>query len=232
MAVDFTNDRPGHPVPDPRYRAALRHSSRVRFFKRAIPLGAVLTVVVIAGLAWFEPFRAVIPASVSIGSVDLNGTRITMELPKLTGFKRDLRPYEVTAKSASQDIRQPTIIDLNELKARIALEDKGSATLVATTGVYDSQKETLQLKDDVRVRTDSGYDAQLKSARVDFKSGTVLSDEAVRVRLNGGTIDADTLQILDNGKRIVFTGHVKTFIDPTAVSGADGQPAAREAKDQ
>jgi lipopolysaccharide export system protein LptC len=225
MAVDYAPDLPA-PVPqDPRYKDALRHSSRVRFFKRAIPAGALLAVMVVAGLAWFEPFRAVVPASVSIGSVDLQGTRITMELPKLTGFKKDLRPYEVTAKSASQDIRNPTVIDLKDLRARLAMEDKGFATLEAEAGVYDSQKETLKLTENVRVRTDSGYQALLKSARVDFKGGTVLSDEPVHVQLNGSTIEADTLEILDNGKRIVFTGRVKTMIDPAAVSGPQDKAA-------
>jgi lipopolysaccharide export system protein LptC len=213
---------------DPRrrhYQDAMRHSSRVRFLRKAIPIGSIVTIVVVAGIVIFEPFRS-LPKGFSVGSVDLNGTRVTMELPKLSGFKRDMRPYEVTAKTASQDIRNPGVIDLTDLNARIMMEDKGVAVVEAAAGVYDTQKETMQLSRDIKVRSDGGYDVRLKSAQIDFKSGHVLSKEAVQVLLKGGTIDADAVEILDNGKRVVFTGNVKTLIQPDALKEqpAEGAP--------
>jgi lipopolysaccharide export system protein LptC len=209
-------DVPAAEPQEQRYRDALRHSSRVRFLRKAIPIGAVATVVGVAAISVLEPFRN-LPKGLSLGAVDLSGTRVTMELPKLTGFKRDLRPYEVTAKTASQDIRNPTVIDLTDLRARIALEDKGVATVEAAEGVYDTRKETMQLRRQIKVRSDSGYDVLLKSASVDFKSGYVVSKDPVHVLLKGGSIDADAVEIMDNGKRVVFTGRVRTLIQPDAL---------------
>ena len=37
-----------------------------------------------------------------------------MESPKLTGFKNDNRPYEVTASAATQDVRQPNLVESEE----------------------------------------------------------------------------------------------------------------------
>ncbi len=204
----------GRRAADP-YRAAMRHSRRVRLLRLAIPVGAATAVGAILFLAFVNPFRA-LPAGVSIGNVNLNGTRITMELPRLTGFKRDNRPYEVTAQWAAQDIKTPSIIELRELKARIVMQDKSVATVQSQQGLYDSSSERLDLRDDVRVRTEAGYDVRMKSARVDFRAGNVVSDDPVTVNFNGGTIDAARVDMYDSGAHIVFEGRVRTVMKPDA----------------
>ncbi len=192
-----------------RYRAAVRHSRRVRLLRRAIPVGAVLAVGAILFFAFFEPFKS-LPGNVSVGAITLNGTKVTMELPKLTGFKKDMRPYEVNARWAAQDIKQPNVIELKEINARIALQDRSYATVDALNGVYDSSADKLDLTDDVRVRTDSGYDVRMKSAQIEFKAGNVESHDPVSVKFTGGTIEAMGLEMVDNGQRIVFNGRVRT----------------------
>jgi lipopolysaccharide export system protein LptC len=193
------------------YAAAVRHSARVRFFKRAIPLGSALSIGLVLVISIFDPFGRL--GGLNLGPVNLNGTKITMEQPKLTGFRKDSRPYEVTAVSAAQDIKKPNIVELKDLKARITMEGSSAAHLEASSGVYDTQNEQLQLIDKVRVITDTGYDAKLKSAYVDFKAGSVVSHDAVQVALTNGTIEADTLDIRDNGKVIVFQGRVHAILD-------------------
>ena len=62
----------------------------------------------LALLTWFNPLRALpqLPA-VSAGSLVVSGTKITMEAPKLTGFTRDNRAYNLTAEAAAQDFTNP-----------------------------------------------------------------------------------------------------------------------------
>jgi lipopolysaccharide export system protein LptC len=203
------------------YAAALRHSARVRFLKRAIPFGSAIAIGLIVVIGLFDPFGRL--GGLTLGPVSLNGTKITMEQPRLSGFRKDSRPYEVTAVSASQDVKKPNIVEMKEIKARVTLEGTNAARLEAASGIYDTQNEQLQLVDDVRVKSDSGYDARLKSAHVDFKAGTVVSHEPVHVTLSGGTVDADTLDIRDNGKVIVFEGRVHAVLD------ADRSPLAPRA---
>jgi lipopolysaccharide export system protein LptC len=69
------------------------------------------------------------------------------------------------------------------------------------------------LRQDIRVRTDSGQAAQLKSASIDFKAGTVVSREPVTVTFPNGMIEADSLEVSDNGKVIVFKGRVRTVLE-------------------
>jgi lipopolysaccharide export system protein LptC len=207
---------------DPRARAyaqARRHSARVRFYKRAIPICTAVAVTIVLVFAIADPFGRL--TGLTLGPISLSGTKLTMESPRMTGFRKDTRPYEVTATSASQDVRNPNVIELTEMKARLAMDDNGGAArLEAATGVFDTQRERLELHKDVRVTTDSGQEARLKSASIDFKAGTVLSREAVTVNLANGVIEAEGLEISEGGKAIVFKGRVRTVFD----GPADMQP--------
>jgi lipopolysaccharide export system protein LptC len=191
------------------YRAAMRHTRFIQFLRFIIPFGSIVTIVAIAVIAIFDPFGR-LPKGVSIGAINFNGSQITMELPKLTGFRRDLRPYEVTASAARQDIRNPSVIDLSDLKARIGMGAQGTALLVAQQGIYDSTKETLKLAGDVNVRTGDGIELKMKSAFAEFKTGAINSQEPVEVQLQDGIINANGIEIIEGGQEIIFLGRVRT----------------------
>ncbi len=204
------------------YRAARRHSRVVRFLRLAIPLGAALSFAGFIVLPFVNPFRY---AGVTVGAIKMDGTRVTMENPRLAGHRKDNRPYEVTATSAVQDIRIPNIIELSEMKARLENADGGVMNLAARKAVFDSQKEQLQLTDDVRLRTQAGQEANLKSATVDFKAGTVRSTEPIAVRMPDMGLTADGLDVTDNGAVISFIGRVSALIDDKDSTRAGAAPA-------
>jgi lipopolysaccharide export system protein LptC len=195
----------------------------VRFYKRAIPLGAVLGIFVIGLIAVLDPFRHV--EGLTMGPVSVSGSQVTMESPRLTGFKNDSRPYEVTASAATQDVRKPNLVELKDIRARIVTDDQGSAArLEAAIGILDTQKEQMDLRGKVRVRTDGGQEVELRSASVDFKAGTVVSTEPVTVSLGSGLIRAEGLEVQENGKVLHFKGRVQTVfegsIEPAATSSS------------
>ncbi|MBK9083543.1 MAG: LPS export ABC transporter periplasmic protein LptC [Rhizobiales bacterium] len=195
------------------FAAAGRHTSRVRFLRGAIVAAAALGVLGLAAVAWLDPFRR-LPEQVSLGSIGVSGSRVTMDLPKLSGFRRDSKPYDVTARSAVQDLKKPNVIELVELDARIAMADHGVGHVTARTGFYDSAKETMELRNDVRMKTDSGYEVQLGSALIDFKAGTLVSTDPVTALVRNSTIKADAMRVADGGKQLVFEGRVRTQILP------------------
>jgi lipopolysaccharide export system protein LptC len=210
------------------YRRARRHSGRVRFFRRAIPVGAALAIGSVAVIAIFDPFGRM--GGLTLGPVSISGTKIKMEQPRLSGYKKDTRPYEVTATAAYQDVRKPTLIELNEMKGHIAIDDNGTlAHLEALFGIFDTQKEQLDIRDNIYVHTENGQEARLKSAHIDFKAGTVVSKESVQIKLPNATVDADAMDMSDNGKVITFLGNVHTFIqslEPAAGASAKPAPAS------
>lgn len=213
------------------FSKARRHSRWVRFAKVAIPLGSLIAMTGVGLVAYFDPFRHI--EGLTVGPLGVSGTKVTMESPKLTGFRAD-GPYEVTASAATQDVRRPNFVELKDLRAKIATDGKGgTARLEAAIGILDTQKEQMNLRDDVKVRTESGQEVHLRSAFVDFKSGTVTSEEPVTVLLGGGVIEATGLEVVDNGKVMHFKGRVRTTFErsqgsetPTPAPAGAGSPAS------
>ncbi len=192
------------------FAAARRHTRLVRLLRRAIPIGAVFAALGLIVTPFFTSLHGV--ASVSSGAVGISGGKVRMETPRLSGYRKDNKPYEVTADAAFQEIRNPTQVELQQLRARLQMEREGWVTVTSKTGFFDTQKEKLRLDDDVTVRTETGYDARMRTADVDFKGGTVVSKEPVKVSLGTTTVDANSLDVKDNGALISFQGRVHVFI--------------------
>jgi lipopolysaccharide export system protein LptC len=200
------------------FAAAVRHSARVRFLRVALLLGAVGTVALLVGIAVFDPFGR-LAGGVSIAGVGLDGTKVTMEHPKLSGFRKDGRPYTVNAEKAVQDALHPTTVELIGIDADVAMADSGMAHITAKGGVYDNAQEHMDLSDEIHIKSPQ-YDVWLKSASIDFKSGLYVSEDPVKiVTSNGTTISGDAITVTDNGKSLVLDGHVTTTIPPASLAG-------------
>ncbi len=207
------------------FRAAGRHTARVRILRRLVLAGALGGSVLIVLFAFFNPFRNGIP-NVSIDGVGLNGTKVTMDHPKLSGS--DGRPYDLVATSAVQDAKSPNVLELHDIDAHVTMADKSIVHIVSDLGVYDSSKETMQLNSAIHLTSDAGLDARMKSAFIAFKTGLVDTREPLTVVMNTGTVSADSMHMTDNGKIAVFEGHVHTVVTPAATAAASttGSPKA------
>lgn len=199
------------------FKAASAHSARVRWLKRGIVFGALAIVATLAAVSLFNPLGG-LPGAFTIDRATLNGTRITMDQPRMSGFRKDGKPYTVRARTGVQDVRKPGLIELNEISARIQVEENNVVNVVAPAGLFDSGADKLKLQASgsagfISIKSTSGFDIRMRSADMNFKTGYVQSSEPVNVRMNNGTIDADTLEVRDNGKTISFTGNVRsTFV--------------------
>ena len=207
------------------FRAASRHSSRVVLLRRFILASAVMGSAAFILGTWFNPF-AKPQAEVSVKGTNLDGTRVTMEQPRLAGYRKDGRPYEVNAQSGVQDVRQPNMLELNNLDAKIGMIDQTTVRVLSPAGIYDSFREFMDFRNAVRIRS-SNHDIDMKSATMDFKSGTMVTDESVKVQITEGEIEADRMDMRDNGQRLVFEGKVRSVFTsgdrPEAVSGGAAQ---------
>ena len=213
------------------FRAAARHSRFVRFLRRAIPAGILAIAAILIVSAFFQPFRFIAAFPIDPGKVSLSGTKIVMELPRLTGFTHDARPYELTARAAAQDVMHPDLLELKDISAHVKLQSGEGVELKSVTGLYDTKAEILKLSDRIVMTSSSGYEGRLSEATVNVGSGHVVSESPVEVKLLNGWLNAKRLEILNNGALIVFDGGVEMTLNvespPSPAATASGSPQAQ-----
>jgi lipopolysaccharide export system protein LptC len=213
---------------DRMFRAAVRHSRRVRVMRLALPLAlALLAVVAVVVTTLLDPLRALSKLPIDIGNLVVSGTKITMQSPRLAGFTRDQRPYEVTARAAAQDLTSPDTVELQEIFAKMEMPDQVGVELSARNGVYDTKTEILTLRQDIVVTSSSGYQGRLSEAVVDIRNGNVVSEKPVEIKLLKGTLDANRLEVADAGNVILFDRGVTMTLRLSDVIGGDAKAGAR-----
>jgi lipopolysaccharide export system protein LptC len=211
---------------DARFAIAARHSRMVRVLRIAVPAAVILAMAAIVLVSVFNPFRMLTKLPLDMGALVVSGTKITMESPHMAGYTTDQRPYEVWAKTATQDVTDPDHLDLNAIRAKLLAEDQSTITMVARTGLMDTKQQLLNLHKDIFLQTSTGYEAQLSQAFIDMANGIVTSDEHVDVKLTNGTITSDRIKITGNGEVIRFEGNVVMHLDHFDAGGTPAEPAA------
>lgn len=220
---------------DARFAVAARHSRMVRVLRIAVPAAVILAMTAIVFVSVYNPFRMLLPKlPVDIGNLVVSGSKITMEAPHMAGYTPDHRPYEVWAKTATQDLTDPDKVDLRTLRAKVLMEDRTThITLDARSGVFDSKAQLLDLRKDIFLQSSSGYEARMSQALVDIGKSTVTSEEHVDVKLLNGTLSADRLRITGGGEVVRFEGNVVLNLDnlapPEEEAAAAPEPAALSA---
>ena len=210
-----------------RFAIAARHSRIVRVLRIAVPAAVILSMAAIVMVSIFNPFRMLLPRlPLDMGNLVVSGTKITMESPHLAGYTPDRRPYEVWAKTATQDVTDPDHVDLKTLRAKVLMEDQSTVTLDALNGLMDTKQQLLDLHKDIYLQTSTGYEAWLSQAFVDMGKGIVTSDEHVDVKWADGTLSADKLKITGGGEVVRFDGHVVMNIDKLPPAESAPEPPA------
>jgi lipopolysaccharide export system protein LptC len=200
------------------FRRALRHSRRVRVLRFAVPVTIVLLLGGFMLSTWLDPLRLLARVPGVDGRVVISGTKITMQAPKLSGYTRDARWYEFTAHSAAQDVTNPNVVELRDIRAKIETEDKSTVNLSAADGVFDRKSGILTLGRDILLRSTGGYEVQLSEAVIDTGTGEVVSNRPVEVRMLQGKLNANRLEVVKAGEVVRFEGGVTMDLPPEAMN--------------
>ncbi len=206
------------------FRAAVRHSHHIRFLRVAVPAG--VAVAVVGGLVFallLKPLRVLTGAPVDLGSLVVSGTKIMMQQPRLAGFTRDNRRYDMIAQAAAQDLTKPDMVELHGVRATMEMKDKVSVQTTAKGGLYNSKTEQLTLSQDIMVTSSSGYQAFLNEAVLDVKAGRITSDKPVEVKTATWTINANRMEVAESGDLMRFERGVSvTLLLDSTTSGIGG----------
>jgi lipopolysaccharide export system protein LptC len=193
------------------FPAALRHTTRVARLRWFMLWGVGGIVAVVAVVVGFQ-FLRFLPLDLRFAHIAMKGSRITIESPKLVGYRPDGRPYELRAKVGIQDMSKPDLFELVELGVHLESGPNQQVLLTAATGLYDSKKDRADLSGGVRIYDDKSYELLLKTAVMDFKTSTLTSDQASTLNLDGGKIAGNSVEVVQAERRLTFIGDVHSVL--------------------
>lgn len=208
------------------FRAAKQHSRRVRALRIGLPVAAAAAAVISILVAWLDPSRLLKELPFGLSDVVISGTKIKMDEPRMSGFTRDARHYELTARSAAQDIAKPNLVELSALTAKMHMQDKSIVQISANNGLFDTKAEMLKLESDIVVKSSTGYEGHLREAVVNTRTGSIVSDQPVALKMLHTTINANGMEIEQAGDLIRFTGGVAMQLIPSRDMVRGATPAA------
>lgn len=203
--------------PKAAFSGARRHSRWVRFLRRAVPLTLAFVAVGLVAVNYLNPMRW-LRVPTEFGTLVISGSKITMEAPRLAGFTKEKREYEVSASAASQDTRNPNVVEMREISGKMGMQDDSTVTLNAVEGVYDIKGDLLTLTQEILIVSTAGYQGRLTEAKVEIKKGRILSEKPVQLKMPQGTLDANRMEVLDSGGLIRFEGGVVMMLTPETVN--------------
>jgi lipopolysaccharide export system protein LptC len=195
------------------FEKAAKHSSRVGLLKYILPAIGVIIIGLILAVLVLQPK---LPLNITIGSSGIEEGKLLMNNPKLTGFDPKNRAYSVEAARAIQSIEDPTLVDLEMIKAKLPLADNLWANITAGNGSFDVTEKKLELGGGVDIVTTDGMKLSLKDAYVDLKAGTMNTHRTINFTSTNASISSQSLEIFENGDRIVFDTNVLLKFQPPA----------------
>jgi lipopolysaccharide export system protein LptC len=210
------------------YRGAARHSRHVRLLRIAIPVAVFVGGAILLLATWLNPLRILYDLPIGLGNLVVSGTKITMESPRLAGYTRDSRAYEVSARAAAQDVTKPDLVELREIRAKLDMQDKSVMEMTAVSGIYNSKSEMLTLGENILISSSTGFRGRLSEAVVDIRKGSIVSKKPVEMSMLQGTLNSNALEVTGAGELLRFSGGVAMVL----TLGKAGDGAAAKADEQ
>lgn len=207
------------------FSRARRHTLLVRVLRKLLPLASIGVLLVYGAMAvrtagWGD-------ALATLAIPRILPEHLTMNNPRYEGFNSDGGNYVVSAKTARQELDQPTVVELEMIEGDLWDARKQKTNLKAARGTYDHKAGLLELFDGIDIVSEDGTRAKLTSATVQPKEGTVVSKQPVRVEMPTGSVESREMTLRQKLKQVTFEHDVVAHLEPpekatTAQSSTDG----------
>lgn len=187
------------------------HDRLVHFLARALPaaVGALLAVMIIAPIS---P-RGEISFLLDRRKVAVVDDRMQVSSAMYRGQDDEGRSFSITAGSAIQRTKANPLIQLDQLTARIMLDD-GPALLTASNGDYNFGNEIVDIKGPINFQTSDGYRMTATNVDIDLGGKLLKSRGPVEGRIPAGTFSADRISADLSERSVTLDGNARLRMVP------------------
>lgn len=150
--------------------------------------------------------------------VEVAGERMRVTEALYRGEDSKGQPFSLRAGSAVQRTSRDPIVELRDLSARILLND-GPAVLTADQGIYNMDREDVDVEGPVQFQSAGGYRLTTRDVAIDLKSRRMESHRPVDGRMPVGTFSANKLKADLRNRTVTLEGRANLRIDQNGIKG-------------
>ena len=187
------------------------HDRLVAVLARVLPMG----VGVLAALMVITPLspRGEISFLLDRNKVAVIEDRLRVDNALYRGADNQGRPFSLTAGEAVQRSSAEGIVRMNDLVARLLLEE-GPARLSAQAGLYDIDEDTVAVTGPMRMIAADGYRMIARDVSVDLETKQLVGAGGVEGAIPAGTFSADRLTADLSARTVTLTGNARLRMEP------------------
>ena len=187
------------------------HDKLVRFLARALPMavGVLVALMVVTPLG----SKGEISFLLDRDKVAVISERLRVDNALYRGQDKNGRPFSLTADEAVQKSSAEGIVRLNQMVARIMLDD-GPAWLDADNAQYRIEDEVISVNGPVRVQSAGGYSMLANDVSVDLVDRTMAGDGGVDGVVPAGTFRADRIEANLDARTVTLIGNARMRMEP------------------
>lgn len=187
------------------------HDRMVAFLGKALPaaIGLMAAVMIIVPLS---P-RGEISFLLDRNKVAVTNERVQVADAAYRGEDGRGRPFVLTAGSAVQQTAAVPIVRLDDLTARLNMND-GPAEIKAPSGAYDYNTEKIAIDGPVDFTAADGYRMQTRNVAIDVKSQNAIGSGGVSGTVPTGTFRADNIVANLEDRTVKLEGNARLRMTP------------------
>jgi lipopolysaccharide export system protein LptC len=132
--------------------------------------------------------------------------------PHLQGVSSGGQTYNISAESATQDKKETMLLE--NISGDINFKNNGWISLTANNGSFNHAANILDLKGNINVFNNDGYEFLTQEAHADMKQGIIYGNTEITGQGPIGNIRADSFYVENKGNYLLLKGKVKVIIFP------------------
>jgi len=187
------------------------HDRLVSFLARALPVG----VGIVAGLMVITPLspRGEVSFLLDRNKVAMIDERLSVDNAMYRGRDDRGRPFSLMAGEAVQRSSAEGLVRMQDLVAQILLPE-GPARLSAEGGIYDIDREVVDVLGPVRLTAADGYSMTARGVSVDLRERLMTGDAGVEGAVPAGTFSANSIRADLGARTVALDGDARLTMIP------------------
>ncbi|MBD59805.1 MAG: LPS export ABC transporter periplasmic protein LptC [Citromicrobium sp.] len=190
------------------------HDRLIKILAIGLPMatGAIVAFLVLTPLS---P-RSEVSFILDRDKVEQIDERMRIDKATYRGSDKQGRPFSLSAEEAVQRSSAEGIVRLDQVLARILLED-GPAQIAAEGGDYTIDEEVLEVRGPVMLQATDGYRLTARGVSVDLREQLLVGRDGVSGAVPAGTFSADSLRVDLETRTITLDGNARLRMVPGAL---------------